>query len=227
MKNRLNTEIKIVTEDIIDVVVNLNDSEVNQTDYYWCLAEYLLSENNDIEVTVSEELLSIKFRDLPPDLKRIESSIYGFQFNFHEVIKSTLEIPICYEEKFAIDLKRISNLLKLSTKEIISRHSSVAYEVKAIGFIPGFAYLGDLDQEISVPRLETPRIETPIGSVAIANNRSGIYCLGGPGGWPIIGATPITLFRSEESNPIKLIPGMKISFKQIDQEEFKFIQAQN
>ena len=76
MQNRLNTEIKIVTEDIIDVVVNLNDSEVNQTDYYWCLAEYLLLENNDIEVTVSEELLSIKFRDLPPDLKRIESSIY-------------------------------------------------------------------------------------------------------------------------------------------------------
>ena len=132
-----------------------------------------------------------------------------------------MEIPICYENTFGVDLDEISKQLNLSVEEIIEIHSSTTYEVKAIGFTPGFAYLGDLDKKISIPRLSKPRLQTPIGSVAIANDRTGIYCLGGPGGWPIIGATPVNLFNPQDSQSMQLIPGTKISFNRISNEEYK------
>ena len=81
--------------------------------------------------------------------------------------------------------------------------------------------MGDLDKRLFVPRLSKPRLNTPIGSVAIANDRTGIYSLGGPGGWPIIGATPLNLFDPKDSQSMKLIPGTKVSFSPISKEEYK------
>ena len=166
-------------------------------------------------------MISIRSKVIPIDTQKIEIGISTFDFSSMRKIDHQLEIPICYENTFGIDLDCISKQLNLSTKEIIEVHSSTNYEVKAIGFTPGFAYLGDLDKRLFVPRLSKPRLNTPIGSVAIANDRTGVYSLGGPGGWPIIGATPLNLFDPKGSHSMKLIPGTKVSFSPISKEEYK------
>ena len=223
MSFNFNTEISVIAEDMLEL--ELHDSHSKKSKFYWHLAEHLLQSQNDIEVIASEELISIRSKVIPMDIKKIEAALSSFEFSLISQIDHRLEIPICYEQTFSSDLKEVSNQLNLSTHEIIEIHSSATYEVKAIGFTPGFSYLGDLDEKISVPRLSKPRLKTSVGSVAIANDRTGIYCLGGPGGWPIIGATPMNLFNPDDNDSVKLIPGTKVTFKEISIEEFRAIKS--
>ena len=225
MSFNFNTEISVIAEDMLEL--HLHDFHSNKSKFYWHLAEHLLQSQNDIEVIASEEVISIRSKVIPMDIKKIEATLSSFEFSLISQIDQKLEIPICYEEVFASDLKEISKQLNLTTQEIIDIHSSAAYEVKAIGFTPGFSYLGDLDEKIAVPRLSKPRVKTKVGSVAIANDRTGIYCLGGPGGWPIIGATPMNLFNPDDDGSVTLIPGTKVTFKRISMEEFKIVQSRN
>jgi KipI family sensor histidine kinase inhibitor len=225
MSFNFNTEISVIAEDMLEL--HLHDFHSNKSKFYWHLAEHLLQSQNDIEVIASEEVISIRSKVIPMDIKKIEATLSSFEFSLISQIDQKLEIPICYEEVFASDLKEISKQLNLPTQEIIDIHSSAAYEVKAIGFTPGFSYLGDLDEKIAVPRLSKPRVKTKVGSVAIANDRTGIYCLGGPGGWPIIGATPMNLFNPDDDGSVTLIPGTKVTFKKISMEEFKIVQNRN
>ena len=218
-----NSDIKItiIAEDILEVVIDHDDADIKSSQLNWHLADHLLKNQNDIEAVASEEMISIRSKMIPIDPKKIEIGISTFDLSSISQVDHRLEIPICYENTFGVDLDEISKQLNLSVEEIIEIHSSTTYEVKAIGFTPGFAYLGDLDKKISIPRLSKPRLQTPIGSVAIANDRTGIYCLGGPGGWPIIGATPVNLFNPQDSQSMQLIPGTKISFNRISNEEYK------
>ena len=225
MSFNFNTEISVIAEDMLEL--HLHDFHSNKSKFYWHLAEHLLQSQNDIEVIASEEVISIRSKVIPMDIKKIEATLSSFEFSLISQIDQKLEIPICYEEVFASDLKEISKQLNLTTQEIIDIHSSAAYEVKAIGFTPGFSYLGDLDEKIAVPRLSKPRVKTKVGSVAIANDRTGIYCLGGPGGWPIIGATPMNLFNPDDDGSVTLIPGTKVTFKKISMEEFKIVESRN
>ena len=225
MSFNFNTEISVIAEDMLEL--ELHDFHSKKSKFYWHLAEHLLQSQNDIEVIASEELISIRSKVIPMDIKKIEAALSSFEFSLISKIDHKLEIPICYEEVFASDLKEISKQLNLTAEEIIDIHSSAAYEVKAIGFTPGFSYLGDLDEKIAVPRLSKPRVKTKVGSVAIANDRTGIYCLGGPGGWPIIGATPMNLFNPDDDGSVTLIPGTKVTFKKISMEEFKIVQSRN
>jgi KipI family sensor histidine kinase inhibitor len=225
MSFNFNTEISVIAEDMLEL--HLHDFHSNKSKFYWHLAEHLLQSQNDIEVIASEEVISIRSKVIPMDIKKIEATLSSFEFSLISQIDHKLEIPICYEEVFASDLKEISKQLNLTTQEIIDIHSSAAYEVKAIGFTPGFSYLGDLDEKIAVPRLSKPRVKTMVGSVAIANDRTGIYCLGGPGGWPIIGATPMNLFNPDDDGSVTLIPGTKVTFKKISMEEFKIVESRN
>ena len=225
MSFNFNTKISVIAEDMLEL--HLHDFHSNKSKFYWHLAEHLLQSQNDIEVIASEEVISIRSKVIPMDIKKIEATLSSFEFSLISQIDQKLEIPICYEEVFASDLKEISKQLNLTTQEIIDIHSSAAYEVKAIGFTPGFSYLGDLDEKIAVPRLSKPRVKTKAGSVAIANDRTGIYCLGGPGGWPIIGATPMNLFNPDNDGSVTLIPGTKVTFKKISMEEFKIVQNRN
>jgi Allophanate hydrolase subunit 1 len=185
-----NISIAIIAEDMVEIVICDKDEGIKNSELNWHLADHLLKNQNDIEAIASEEMISIRSKVIPIDTQKIEIGISTFDFSSMKKIDHQLEIPICYENTFGIDLDYISKQLNLSTKEIIEVHSSTNYEVKAIGFTPGFAYLGDLDKRLFVPRLSKPRLNTPVGSVAIANDRTGVYSLGGPGGWPIIGATP-------------------------------------
>ena len=135
--------------------------------------------------------------------------------------KRRVEIPVCYDEEFALDLERVANHTSLTPDAIVASHSSAEYTVACIGFMPGFPFLAGLPQQLRVPRLESPRTKVPAGSVAIANAQAGVYPLESPGGWNVLGRTPLQLFRVNESPPTLLRPGDCVRFRRITRDEFE------
>jgi inhibitor of KinA len=136
------------------------------------------------------------------------------------VSKHPIEIPICYDEEFAPDLKEVANRNQISEAEVISLHCSAIYDVAMIGFSPGFPFLLGLPKKITIPRKKTPRLKIAAGSVGIAGEQTGIYPMESPGGWQIIGRTPIHLFRPHEKEPSLLKAGDKVKFIQITKKQF-------
>jgi inhibitor of KinA len=131
-----------------------------------------------------------------------------------------VEIPICYDDEFAYDLEDVAKQSGLKKEEVISIHSNSTYEVAMIGFTPGFPFLLGLPQEIATPRKKTPRIKVEAGSVGIAGLQTGIYPSESPGGWQIIGRSPIQLFNPHQKEPSYLKPGDKVCFKKITKKQF-------
>jgi inhibitor of KinA len=125
-------------------------------------------------------------------------------------------IPVCYDIEFAPDLQEIANHAKIPTREVIRLHCSVTYRVHFLGFTPGFAYLGGLPETLHTPRLATPRKHVPAGSVAIASGQAGIYPVDSPGGWRLIGRTPVCIFDPDATQPTRLKPGDLVEFSAID-----------
>ena len=129
-------------------------------------------------------------------------------------------IPICYD--FEIDLDNVSKTLKIDREEIKNIHLNTTFFIYMIGFIPGHPFMGDLDSKLFLNRLKTPRVKIPSGSVGIVEKFCNIYPYESPGGWNIIGRTPIKLFNTKDnSNPCLLSPGDSVKFKSISKEEFK------
>lgn len=135
----------------------------------------------------------------------------------------TVEIPVCYGGDFGPDLEFVANYNLLPPEEVIAVHSGTLYHVYMMGFAPGFAYLGGLSEKIGAPRRSSPRLSIPAGSVGIAGKQTGVYPISTPGGWQIIGRTPIELFRPEKNPPTLLQAGDSIRFKSISFEEFHFL----
>lgn len=132
-----------------------------------------------------------------------------------------IEIPVCYGGEFGPDLETVAKLNSLTTDEVIQIHSSGDYLVYMIGFAPGFPYIGGMSEKIASPRRESPRLRIPDRSVGIAGKQTGIYPIETPGGWQLIGRTPVKLFRPEkEDEPSLLRAGDKIRFKPICFEEY-------
>jgi KipI family sensor histidine kinase inhibitor len=129
-------------------------------------------------------------------------------------------IPVCYDAEFAPDLQEVANHAKIPTHEVIRLHSSPTYRVHFLGFTPGFAYLGGLPETLHTPRLATPRKHVPAGSVAIAGTQAGIYPVDSPGGWQLIGRTPIRIFDPGATQPTRLKPGDLVKFSAIDRVTF-------
>lgn len=130
-------------------------------------------------------------------------------------------IPVCYDKTYGIDLEFVANYTNLSVDDVIRYHTSVEYLVYFLGFAPGFPYLGELPEALATPRLSTPRVTVPEGSVAIGGSQTGIYSVASPGGWQIIGRTPLKLFRPLENPPTILEMGDLVRFKPIATEEFQ------
>jgi inhibitor of KinA len=141
--------------------------------------------------------------------------------------KKIIEIPICYEDEYSLDLDDISQQTNLTKKEIINIHLNTSFHVYMIGFMPGYPFMGDLDKKLSVPRKLSPRINIPKGSVGIVDNICGIYPNNSPGGWNIIGNTPLNLFLKNNKEPTLLKPGNKVKFKSISKSEFDLIRKSN
>lgn len=131
-----------------------------------------------------------------------------------------LELPVYYHESVGIDLARMAKHAQLSIEEVIRLHQQQTYQVNAIGFAPGFAYMGDVNSKISMPRLASPRLTVPKGAVAIAENQTAVYPAESPGGWNIIGRCPITLFDPNKTPAMPLSVGDSVRFKAIDKATF-------
>ena len=134
-------------------------------------------------------------------------------------------IPVCYELEFAPDMGEVAAWSKLSAAEIAALHHSRRYEVYMIGFLPGFPYLAHVDERIRVPRKNRPSAGVEAGSVAIAGEQTGIYPVESPGGWMVIGRTPVTLFNKNAAEPALLEPGHEVEFYPVSAEEFHRIRA--
>lgn len=132
-----------------------------------------------------------------------------------------IDIPVCYEEQLAPDLKEVARVHGLSCEEVVALHSAPLYEVVMLGFMPGFPYLEGLDARLATPRLASPRLSVPAGSVGIGGNQTGIYPAASPGGWRLIGRTPLSLFNPAMCPPCLLSPGARIRFVPISLDQYR------
>lgn len=132
-----------------------------------------------------------------------------------------IEIPVSYGGELGPDLEYVAEHNRLTPQEVIDIHTSAEYLVYMIGFAPGFPYLGGMPKKIAAPRKNSPRTRIPSGTVGIAGEQTGIYPIETPGGWQLIGRTPIKLFQPEEDTPSLLQAGDKIRFKAISEEEYR------
>jgi KipI family sensor histidine kinase inhibitor len=130
-------------------------------------------------------------------------------------------IPVCYDLEFGPDLQEVANHAKIPAREVIRLHSSATYRVHFLGFTPGFPYLGGLPEALHVPRLATPRKHVPAGTVAIAGSQAGVYPVDSPGGWRLIGRTPVCIFDPNAMRPTCLEPGDLVKFSVIDRATFE------
>jgi inhibitor of KinA len=131
-----------------------------------------------------------------------------------------VEIPVCYGGDFGPDLKDVADSNGISMERAIELHSSTEYLVHFLGFVPGFAYMGELPEELSAPRLPNPRKSVPPGSVGIAGNQTGVYPFATPGGWRLLGRTPIQMFRADRHDKSYLRIGDRVRFVPISPEQF-------
>lgn len=133
---------------------------------------------------------------------------------------SIIDIPVCYDISLGPDLPALSAMHQLSVQEIISLHTSPTYHVYLVGFMPGFAYMGSVHEKIRSPRRPAPRTHVPAGSVGIAGEQTGIYPFSSPGGWQLVGQTPVQMFDASLSVPCYLKPGDAVRFHEISLDEF-------
>ncbi len=130
--------------------------------------------------------------------------------------REIIELPVVYGGEDGPDLDHVAEHAGISTQEVIDIHSGTGYLVYMLGFAPGFPYLGGLDERIACPRLTTPRVKVPVGSVGIAESQTGVYPNESPGGWQLIGRTAVPLFDVQRENPSLIKPGAEVRFVPVD-----------
>lgn len=140
---------------------------------------------------------------------------------------SLVKIPVCYGGQYGPDLEYVAAHNGLTAEDVVRRHSDGTYLVYMLGFLPGFAYMGGMDESIACPRLTSPRTKIPAGSVGIAGSQTGIYPLASPGGWQLIGRTPVKMFEMDgEKAHFTLSAGDRVQFVPISEEEFLAMEEQ-
>lgn len=144
--------------------------------------------------------------------------------NADEAANRLIEIPVCYDPEFAFDLDEVARQAALSPQEVVDLHRGAEYRVNCVGFTPGFPFLSGLPAKIATPRRPTPRKEIPVGSVAIGGKQTGVYPVKSPGGWNVIGRTPVRLFDPAKNPPALLRAGDRVRFCSITREEFAALQ---
>lgn len=137
-----------------------------------------------------------------------------------DAARPPVRIPVCYGGEHGPDLAAVAAFSHLEEAEVVMTHTARTYRVFMVGFVPGFAYLGIVDDRIAMPRRETPRVRVPIGSVGIAGVQTGIYPMETPGGWQLIGRTPLKPFDPDRDEPFLLKAGDAVQFYAIDRDHF-------
>ena len=173
-------------------------------------------------LTPSYNKLIISYDLKKTNFKEVKKLIENLNVNETQDKNNTkIEIPVCCDDQFSLDMKRLEEKLKINRDKILKNFFSKEYFCYMTGFIAGMPFLGDLDENMRVPRLETPRVKVPKGSVALTEQFANIYTFESPGGWNIIGNTPLDVFdNSKEVEPNLINPGDTVVFKQINIEEY-------
>ena len=168
------------------------------------------------KLIISFDLSITNFYEIKNLINNLDTSIEQNKNN------KKIEVPVCCDEHFALDIERLEKKLKLSKEEILEKFFNKEYFCYMTGFIAGMPFLGDLNETLRAQRLETPRVKVPQGSVGITEQFANIYTFDSPGGWNIIGNTPLKLFKSnKEKDPNLINPGDTIIFKKISRQEFE------
>lgn len=170
-------------------------------------------------ITILYSPLKIKYAKLVELLKTFENSDVGTS---EEKVR-LIEIPTVYAGEYGPDIEFVSENAGLSSEEVINIHTGTDYLVYMMGFAPGFTYLGGMDKRIETPRLKTPRLKIPGGSVGIAASQTGMYPSESPGGWQLIGRTPLKLYDETNDPPVFINAGDYIRYVQVDEEEYNKI----
>lgn len=155
-----------------------------------------------------------------PALKVKIEGVFRCIDQFEAPAPNELKVPVVYGGEFGPDLEWVANHHNIPQQKVIHHHCAVAYQVYMIGFTPGYPYMGELPDELVTPRRDTPRVRIPQGSVGIAQKQTGIYPVESPGGWQIIGRTPLKLFDPDQKPPSLLQSGDLVTFYPIQEEEF-------
>ena len=141
--------------------------------------------------------------------------------------KQVVEIPVAYGGEYGPDLGEVARAHNISEEEVIKLHSEPEYPIYMLGFVAGFPYLGGMNKAIATPRKKSPRLKIEAGSVGIAGEQTGIYSVESPGGWQIIGRTPLKLYDVNRNEPVLLKAGQYIKFKPITKEEFRAMENEH
>lgn len=196
------------------------------------------------EIMVTFHELSILFDSTSITFDELQANVLSLiedprLLNQKENQKSNqISIPVCYDEEMALDKDRMTHQTGMSFSEIVELHQRGNYLLYMLGFLPGFMYLGGLDQKLFCPRLEIPRQKIEVGSIGIADDQTGIYPMESPGGWNIIGRTPLTLFEFDQTQPFQkspsdylenryLQPLDKVRFISISRKQFEDLRGLN
>ena len=212
-------------------------SEINTqiNKYVISFANCILKEiekDNYLEITncvPSYNKILIQFNALSDTKTKIRDFLYSL--NQKEITpinkKKIVEIPICYDDEFALDIVDVSKQTRINKNDIIKLHLNTEFYVYMIGFMPGLPFMGNLDKQLTVPRKLTPRIHVPAGSVGIVDNLCVIYPNQSPGGWNIIGRTPQPMFDKNKKNPTFVNAGYSVKFKLISKKQFVAMNINN
>lgn len=180
------------------------------------------------EIVISYTSLIIYYDIFKTTGKDVESTLEGIDLDRLEAQSfeyKLVEIPVCYGGEYGPDLERFDDN-GLSPEEVIELHSDKEYLVYMLGFMPGFPYLGGLDEKLFKARLDNPRTSIPAGSVGIGGKQTGMYPFTSPGGWNLLGRTPIPLFDEKREPQILYEAGDRIIYKSIDEEEYEQLKKQ-
>ena len=204
-----------------DFGVDVNKSVNSEVIKYF---KALKKENVEIinNLTPSYNKLIVSYDLRKTNFKEVKKLIENLNVNETQNNNSTkIEIPVCCDDQFSLDIKRLEEKLNISRDKILENFFSKEYFCYMTGFIAGMPFLGDLDENMRVPRLETPRVKVPKGSVALTEQFANIYTFESPGGWNILGNTPVDVFdNSKEEEPNLINPGDIVVFKQINLEKY-------
>ena len=174
-------------------------------------------------LTPSYNKLIVSFDLKKTNFNELKKIIENLEVIESKILKSNkIEIPVCCDETFALDIERLKEKLKIDRDKIYENFFSKEFFCYMTGFIAGMPFLGDLDENMRAKRLETPRVKVPKGSVGLTEQFANIYTFESPGGWNIIGNTPVNIFNStKETNPNLINPGDNVTFKRITKDQYE------
>lgn len=177
-----------------------------------------------IEYLPAYRSLTLLYDPLICSCRKLQERLADLYKNAGEITlpePKVVELPVCYGGAFGPDLDFVAKSHQLGEEEVIHLHSQPDYSIYMLGFSPGFPFLGGLPEPLRTPRLESPRRKVPAGSVGIANDQTGVYPVESPGGWQLIGRTPLKLFDHQRPEPFLFAAGDILRFKPISEEEYR------